>query len=227
MNTQKTQHALFAPDIPSRPSSIYLPAMIHPRRTLGHRSFDFSHQVAVMAIVNRTPDSFYDQGRTFGLQQAVEAAYAAIAQGADWVDIGGVPFAPGPAVSVAQEIERVVPVIEALRDQARTVISVDTFQPEVARHSIAAGAHVINDTSGLHDRAMAQVVADSAASLIITHSVAPPRTNHPCARYIDVARWNVPREEGVLGIHSGLDQGLFNAGTVTPMSSALERGAMR
>ena len=186
MNTQNTQHTLFARDIPSRLTSIYLPAVTHPRRTLGHRSFDFSHQVAVMAIVNRTPDSFYDQGRTFGLQQAVEAAYAAIAQGADWVDIGGVPFAPGPAVSVAQEIERVVPVIEALCDQARTVISVDTFQPEVARRSIAAGAHVINDTSGLHDRAMAQVVADSAASLIITHSVAPPRTAHPGPRYTDV-----------------------------------------
>lgn len=139
-----------------------------------------------MAIVNRTPDSFYDQGRTFDLQQAVAAAHAAIAQGADWVDIGGVPFAPGPEVSVAQEIERVVPVIEALRDHGRTVISVDTFQPEVARRSIAAGAHVINDTSGLHDRAMAQVVANSDAALIITHSLAPPRTAHPHPRYTDV-----------------------------------------
>ncbi len=95
MNTQKTQHALFAPDIPSRPSSIYLPAVIHPRRTLGHRSFDFSRQVAVMAIVNRTPDSFYDQGRTFGLQQAVAAAYAAIGQGADWVDSEECPSRQG------------------------------------------------------------------------------------------------------------------------------------
>ena len=181
-----TQHAIFTRDTPSRPSSIYLPAVSHPHRTLGRRSFDFSHQVAVMAIVNRTPDSFYDQGRTFDLQQAVAAAHAAIAQGADWVDIGGVPFAPGPAVSVAQEIERVVPVIEALRDHGRTVISVDTFQPEVARHSIAAGAHVINDTSGLHDRAMAQVVANSDAGLIITHSLAPPRTAHPRPRYTDV-----------------------------------------
>ena len=181
-----TQHAIFTRDTPSRPSSIYLPTVSHPHRTLGRRSFDFSHQVAVMAIVNRTPDSFYDQGRTFDLQQAVAAAHAAIAQGADWVDIGGVPFAPGPAVSVAQEIERVVPVIEALRDYGRTVISVDTFQPEVARRSIAAGAHVINDTSGLHDRAMAQVVANSDAGLIITHSLAPPRTAHPRPRYTDV-----------------------------------------
>ena len=184
MNTH--QYTSFARNTPSCPMGIYSPAIIHPRRTLGQRSFDFSHQVAVMAIVNRTPDSFYDQGRTFGFQQAVAAAYAAIAQGADWVDIGGVPFAPGSAVSVAQEIERVVPVIEALRDAARAVISVDTFRPEVARRSIAAGAHVINDTSGLHDTAMAQVIADSAASLIITHSLAPPHTAHPRPRYTDV-----------------------------------------
>jgi dihydropteroate synthase len=181
-----TQNTTLAPDTAPRPTSIYLPEVIQPRRTLGKRSFDFSRQVAVMAIVNRTPDSFYDQGRTFGLEQAVAAAHAAIAEGADWVDIGGVPFAPGLAVSVAQEVERVVPVIEALRDQDRIVISVDTFRPEVARRSIEGGAHVINDTSGLRDEAMAQVVAESAASLVITHSLALPRTAHPRPRYTDV-----------------------------------------
>jgi dihydropteroate synthase len=170
----------------SPPSGVCLPTLIQPRRVLGDCCLDFSRQVAVMAIVNRTPDSFYDRGRTFGLEQAVAAAHAAIAAGADWVDIGGVPFAPGPAVSVAEEIERVVPVIEALRANVGTVISVDTFRPEVARRSIEAGAHVINDTSGLHDVAMAHVVADSAASLIITHSLAPPRTAHPRPRYSDV-----------------------------------------
>jgi dihydropteroate synthase len=75
-------------------------------------------------------------------------------------------------------------VVEALRGQAGTVISVDTFRPEVARRSIAAGAHVINDTSGLRDAAMAKIVAGSDASLIITHSLAPPRGNHPS--YVDV-----------------------------------------
>src|SRR5690242_6470856 len=85
------------------PTRIHVPALIHPRRTLGQRAFDFSREVAVMAIVNRTPDSFYDQGRTFGLEQAIAGAHTAIAESADWVDIGGVPFAPGPAVSVAEE----------------------------------------------------------------------------------------------------------------------------
>ena len=174
-------------DVLAPPSSIYLPALIQPRRTLGERAFDFSREVAVMAIINRTPDSFYDRGRTFRLEQAITAARTAIADGADWIDIGGVPFAPGSAVSVAQEIERVVPVVEALRG-AGTVISVDTFRPEVARCSIEAGASVINDTSGLCDEAMARVVADSPASLVITHSLAPPRTAHPRPRYADVVR---------------------------------------
>ncbi|HEY0533542.1 MAG TPA: dihydropteroate synthase, partial [Actinoplanes sp.] len=110
-----------------------------------------------MAIVNRTPDSFHDKGRTFGLESAIEAVRAAAASGADWIDVGGVPFAPGPEVSVAEEIDRVLPVVEAARDLA--VVSVDTFRPEVARAVIAAGAGVINDTSGLRDPAMAEVVA--------------------------------------------------------------------
>jgi dihydropteroate synthase len=162
------------------------PALIEPQRALGTRTFDFSRQVAVMAIINRTPDSFYDKGRTFGLEQAVAAAYAAVADGADWIDIGGVPFAPGPEVTAEQEIDRVVPVIEALRGGAETVISVDTFRPEVALRSIRAGAHVINDTSGLRDVAMAKVVADSAATLVITHSISPPRTAMARPRYVDV-----------------------------------------
>ncbi|MCC7326846.1 MAG: dihydropteroate synthase [Burkholderiales bacterium] len=167
-------------------SGFRLPEIIHPRRRLGTRVFDFSRQVAVMAIVNRTPDSFYDKGRTFGLDEAIASANTAIADGADWVDIGGVPFAPGPEVTVTEEMDRVVPVIEALSGHDEIVISVDTFRPEVARRCIGAGAHVINDTSGLRDVAMARVVADSAASLVITHSLSPPRRAYPRPRYVDV-----------------------------------------
>jgi dihydropteroate synthase len=163
-----------------------LPALIEPARVLGTRTFDFSRQVAVMAIINRTPDSFYDKGRTFELEQAVSAAHAAVADGADWIDIGGVPFAPGPDVMAAQEIDRVVPVIEALQGEPGTVISVDTFRPEVALRSIRAGAHVINDTSGLRDVAMARVVADSTATLVVTHSISAPRTALIRPRYDDV-----------------------------------------
>jgi dihydropteroate synthase len=154
-------------------------------RRIGPREFDFAREVAVMAIVNRTPDSFYDRGRTDALDAAVAAAHRAIAEGADWIDVGGAKFAPGPEIPVSEEIDRVVPVVAELADSG-AVISVDTFHPEVARAAIAAGAHVVNDTTGLHDPAMADVVAASGAAIIITHSLARPRTPYPSPQYDDV-----------------------------------------
>nr|WP_082452419.1 dihydropteroate synthase [Frigoribacterium sp. Leaf44] len=139
-----------------------------------------------MAIVNRTPDSFFDQGATFALDRAVQAAVDAAAAGADWVDIGGVPFAPGPELSASDELDRVLPVVEALSVRSDVVISVDTFRPEVAERVIAAGAHVVNDTTGLHDPRLADVVADSGATLVVTHSLAAPRRPHPRPHYDDV-----------------------------------------
>ena len=139
-----------------------------------------------MAIVNRTPDSFFDKGATFALDKAVDAAIAAADDGADFIDVGGVPFGRGPAVSLDDEIERVVPLVRAIHAASDVVISVDTFNAEVARLSIKAGAAVINDTSGLYDRSMAAVVADSAATLVLTHSLAPPRSEPPRPQYGDV-----------------------------------------
>ncbi|MEP6481388.1 MAG: dihydropteroate synthase [Rhodoglobus sp.] len=157
-----------------------------PPRRIGSRSFDFERQVAVMAVVNRTPDSFYDRGATFALDSAVEAALRAAADGAHWVDVGGVPFGRGPAVSEREEIERVVPVVEGIAAASDVVISVDTNNAEVARQAIAAGAGVINDTSGLGDARMAEVIAASDATLVITHSVGPPRAEKPAAYFADV-----------------------------------------
>jgi dihydropteroate synthase len=153
-------------------------------RIIGGRAFDFSRRVAVMAIVNRTPDSFHDRGRTFALEMATEAVQAAADAGADWIDIGGVPFAPGPEVTAAEELDRVLPVVEAARDLA--VVSVDTFRPEVARAVIKAGAGVVNDTSGLRDPAMADAVLGTDAMLVITHSLAVPRTLYARPAYGDV-----------------------------------------
>jgi dihydropteroate synthase len=157
-----------------------------PVRRIGARTFDFSTSVAVMAVVNRTPDSFYDRGRTFELERADAACEAAVAAGADWVDIGGVPFAPGPPLSAADELDRVLPVVRAVRERSDVVISVDTFLPEVARACIAAGADVINDTTGLFHPDIVPVVADSDATLVITHSLAAPRTVYPRPEYGDV-----------------------------------------
>lgn len=154
---------------------------------IGPREFDFDRQVAVMAVVNRTPDSFHDRGATFALEQAVECGVRAADLGADWVDIGGVPFGRGPAVSTQEEIDRVAPVIAALaaaRDDI--VISVDTNRASVARAAIEAGAAVINDTSGLGDPGMASVIANGRAHLIVCHSVGMPRQERPAAHFRDV-----------------------------------------
>jgi len=184
-------------------SGVVLPELRHPRRLIGGRVFDFDREVAVMAIVNRTPDSFYDRGATFALDASVAAARRAIADGADWVDIGGVKFAPGPTVPIYEEIDRVIPVVEALRGSG-AVVSVDTFHPAVARAAITAGAHVINDTTGVHDPALAEVIADSDATLVIMHSLAPPRTAHPAPSYVDVvaevAAFLLERVERAVGL---------------------------
>jgi dihydropteroate synthase len=156
------------------------------QRRIGARTFDFSREVAVMAIINRTPDSFFDRGSTYELNAAVEAALAAAGNGADFVDLGGVPFGRGPAVSLEEEIDRVVPLVKAIHAACDVVISVDTFNAEVARLSIEAGASVINDTSGLYDSGMAAVVAGSAATLVLTHSLPPPRSEPRCPHYDDV-----------------------------------------
>lgn len=149
---------------------------------------DTRRRVLVMGIVNRTQDSFFDEGRTFGLDAAVAAGIAAADEGADLVDVGGVKFAPGEPLPVAEEIDRVVPVVAALRAElpAHVLLSVDTFHADVAEAAIEVGADLINDTTGLSDPRMAPVVARTGASLVITHSVAEPRRPFPRPRYDDV-----------------------------------------
>ena len=156
------------------------------RRQIGTRTFDFSREVAVMAIINRTPDSFFDHGSTFELDRAFAAALTAVRHGADIVDVGGVPFGHGPAVSVDEELDRLVPLIQAIRAASDVVISVDTHRAAVAWPCIEAGADIVNDASGLHDPGMAAVVARSTATLVLTHSLAPPRSEPPRAHYDDV-----------------------------------------
>jgi dihydropteroate synthase len=177
--------------VASRLVTIYVPELIAPRRAIAGRGFDFDREVVVMAVINRTPDSFYDKGATFALDRALDAVDQAVVEGADWVDIGGVKFSPeGPPVSGLEEAERVLPVVEAAAQRhPGTVISVDTFRVEVARAAIEAGAHVVNDTTGLHDPAIAELVAAHPhTQLIITHSLAKPRTSYPRPRYTDIAR---------------------------------------
>jgi dihydropteroate synthase len=156
-----------------------------PRR-IGAREFDFAHRVAVMAVVNRTPDSFHDQGATFALDAAVAASVAAVDAGADWVDVGGVPFGRGPEVGEQEELDRVVPLVAAVAASTEAVISVDTFSAAVAEAAVAAGASVINDTSGYWDARMPEVVARTGATVVLTHSMHPPRSEPTRPLYGDV-----------------------------------------
>ncbi|WP_307827449.1 dihydropteroate synthase [Planomonospora sp. ID82291] len=156
-------------------NKIFYPEIISPVRRIGQREFNFDRQVAVMAIINRTPNSFHDQGRTFELSSAVEAAEKAVSDGADWVDIGGFAFSAAQAeISVSEEIDRVVPVIEGIRGVTDAVISVDTHRAEVARAAFAAGADVLNDTNGLRDPEIAAAAAEAGVSVIVTHSLGGP-----------------------------------------------------
>ena len=165
----------------------YLPPIRQPVRQIGRRAFDFGREIVVMGIVNRTPDSFFDAGDTFPLDRAVDAALAAAEAGAGWVDIGGVPFSPDtPEVSAAEELDRVLPVVTGVAMRSDVVISVDTFRPEVAAECLAAGASVINDTTGLRDPELAAVVAAFGATIVVTHSLAAPRQHVRRPEYGDV-----------------------------------------
>lgn len=172
-------------------------ALRHPVRRFARREVDFRRRILTMAVVNRTPDSFYDDGAAFALEAAVDQARAAAEAGAEWVDVGGVPFAPGPALDPGEEARRVVPLIAALRGEAAEhseavaglILSADTFEPAVAEAAIAAGADVVNDTSGLVHADLGRVVAASQAHLVLTHSLAHvhgPRAVVPRPRYGDV-----------------------------------------
>ncbi len=137
---------------------------------LGRRTFG-EGDYAVMAIVNRTPDSFYDAGATFEFDAALAAVASAVANGADIVDIGGVKAGDGPEVSVAEEIDRVVPFIAAVHDaHPELIVSVDTWRSEVAREAVAAGAELVNDTWAGWDPGIVKVAADTGAGLVCSHT---------------------------------------------------------
>lgn len=167
-----------------------VPDLLHPVRALAGRLIDFRRDLLVMGIVNRTPDSFYDRGRTFELEAAVAAGLRHAQEGADWIDVGGVPFAAGEPLDPRLEAERVVPVIEQLAQQRPgLILSVDTFHASVADACLAAGAHVVNDTTGFWDPELAEVIRERDAHVIVTHSLTGPggpRTPVPAPHYDDV-----------------------------------------
>jgi dihydropteroate synthase len=147
-------------------------------------------QPVVMAIVNRTPDSFYDRGATYDDQPALDRVDEVIAAGAGIVDIGGVKAGPGAEVDAQEETRRTAGFVGAVRARhPSVVISIDTWRADVARAAVAAGADLLNDAWGGVDPHLAEVAAETGAGLVCTHAghVAPRTRPHRIA-YDDVMR---------------------------------------
>jgi dihydropteroate synthase len=150
-----------------------------------HR-FDVTHRALVMGILNRTPDSFFDQGSYFDFDTFVRKAETLVADGADFLDVGGMKAGPGPEVTVDEELARVIPAIEALRARFDVPLSVDTFRAVVASEAFRAGAQIGNDISGFADPGYLAAAAEHGASVVATHIRLAPRIPDPRPVYDDV-----------------------------------------
>jgi dihydropteroate synthase len=165
------------------------PAASGPQRTLRlGRLTVLPGSFAVMAVVNRTPDSFFDRGATYEFGAALDAASQAVADGADIIDIGGVKAGEGDEVSVTEEIRRVAGLVAAVRERHPGVtISVDTWRAEVGRVVADAGADLLNDAWGGVDPRLAIVAADRGLGLVCSHAGGlAPRIRSRRPRYGDV-----------------------------------------
>lgn len=154
---------------------------------LRHRAFP-DDATLMMAIVNRTPDSFYDRGATWAEERAFERVARVAGQGAELVDIGGIKAAPGAEIGVAEERARVVDFVARVREAfPELVISVDTWRAEVGDAVCAAGADVLNDAWGGADPELVDVAAAHGAAIVCTHTGGVPvRTRPHRVEYDDV-----------------------------------------
>ena len=147
-------------------------------------SLDFD-RCLVMGIVNRTPDSFYDGGRT-DLIETVDHALRLVDEGADVLDVGGVRAGPGPEIDEAEETARLLPVVESLAPRVEVPISIETMRPRVAHRAMEAGAAIVNDVSALADEELAAECARTGAALVLMHNGNQIRGRPRNPRYDDV-----------------------------------------
>ena len=138
-------------------------------------------KTSICGIINVTPDSFSDGGQFFAVEEALKQARKLIAEGATILDIGGESTRPGSSyVEIEEEIQRVVPVIQAIRQESDVQISVDTWKSQVAEAALRAGANIVNDITGLMgDEKMAEVVARAGAQVVIMFNPVMARPQHP------------------------------------------------
>ncbi len=182
------------------------------------REIDLSRRALVMGIINATPDSFSDGGSFLDPQAALAHGLRMVAEGAEILDVGGESTRPGAqGVSADEEIQRVLPVIRALRRESQVLISIDTSKAAVARAALDAGADIINDVTGLRgDPDMSALAASSKAGVVIMHMQGEPRTMQVSPAYEDVVS-----EVGEFFRHS---LSVAIASGIDPMCIALDPG---
>lgn len=156
------------------------------RLALGTRTYELATRPLVMGILNRTPDSFFDAGAHFALDAFCVRASELVAEGADILDVGGVKAGPGPNVGLEEELERVIPAVEAVTARFDVPVSVDTWRAQVAAAAYRAGAVIGNDISGFADAAYLPVSAAAGATVVATHIRLGPRVPDPNPRYDDL-----------------------------------------
>ena len=174
---------------------------------LGQTRFDITTRALVMGILNRTPDSFYDGGQYWAFDDFLTKAEQLVDEGADFLDVGGSKAGPGPEVTVQEEMDRVVPAVEALRARFDLPISVDTFRASVFEESCKAGACIGNDISGFADPDFLGVAVRHDASVVATHVRIGPRIPDPEPVYPRGVRVEVTeflRRRGDLALAAGI-----------------------
>jgi dihydropteroate synthase len=211
------------------------PVLPYPTIRLGEVRHDVTSRTLVMGILNRTPDSFYDRGATWSFDAFLDKAAALVDEGADLLDVGGVKAGPGPEVGEAEELDRVVPAVEALVARFDTPVSVDTWRASVLDAGCAAGALVGNDISGFADPDYLAVAAKHDATVVATHIRLQPRVPDPEPHYDDLVgeveaflleRAHRAEAAGLSADQIVLDAGL-DLGKTPAMSAVLLRESAR
>lgn len=159
------------------------------RLVIGKREFDFSQKTLIMGILNVTPDSFYDGGRHYEREDALEHARKMILEKVDVIDVGGESTRPGSKrISAVEELNRILPVVNELA-KVGTLVSVDTYKAEVARQCLQAGARMINDVTSLQaDKKMVEVIASAQVPVVLMHMQGNPESMQLAPHYEDVVK---------------------------------------
>ena len=194
---------------------------------IGSREFDKKHHTYIMGILNVTPDSFSDGGRFNHIEAAIKHAGEMIAEGADVIDVGGESTRPGyTKISDEEEISRVVPVIEAIKQRFDIPVSIDTYKSEVAKAAAAAGADLINDIWGLkYDNKMAEVIAENNLACCLMHN----RTNTEYSNFMEDMKQDlketiaIARKAGIADDRIILDPGVGFAKSYENNLEAIKR----